>query len=59
MKRRRNKLNLSSKLNNILYFLSGILVVVLVGIGVIAVQTNAQSNGMDDYGDGYGKCSFL
>ena len=50
MKRRRNKLNLSSKLNNILYFLSGILVVVLVGIGVIAVQTNAQSNGMDDYG---------
>lgn len=41
---RRGKSNISQKLNNILFFLAGILVVVIIGILVIAVQTKAQNN---------------
>ncbi len=41
---RRSRSNISQKLNNILFFLAGVLVVVIIGILVIAVQTKAQSN---------------
>ena len=42
--RRRGKKDLSQKLNNILFFLAGMLAVVVIGITVIGVQTKANSS---------------
>lgn len=44
MRRRRGKKDISQKLNNILFFLSGMLAVVVIGITVIGVQTKANSS---------------
>lgn len=44
MRRRGRKTDLSQKLNNILFFLAGMLAVVVVGITVIGVQTKANSS---------------
>lgn len=44
---RRKRSDISSKLNNVLYFLTGVLAITLVGIGVLAVQTNSGSSGVD------------
>ena len=42
--RRRGKKDLSQKFNNILFFLAGMLAVVVIGITVIGVQTKANSS---------------
>lgn len=47
--RRRGRKDLSQKLNNILFFLAGMLAVVVVGITVLGVQTKANSSGADYY----------
>lgn len=44
MRHRRRRTDLSQKLNNILFFLAGMLAVVVVGIVVIGVQTKANSS---------------
>ena len=44
MSRRRGKKDISQKLNNVLFFLAGMLAVVVVGIAVIGVQTKANSS---------------
>ncbi len=45
----RGKRDLSQKLNNILYFLAGVLAVVVVGIFFINMQTNAVGTENNDY----------
>ena len=42
--RGRSKKDLSQKLNNILFFLAGMLAVVVIGITVLGVQTKANSS---------------
>ncbi|MCI5857315.1 MAG: LCP family protein [Agathobacter sp.] len=49
--KKRGRANVSQKLNNVLYFLSGVMSVVIVIILVIGVQTKAQNTQPSDYPD--------
>ena len=58
MRRRRGKKDISQKLNNILFFLSGMLAVVVIGITVIGVQTKANSSKIARMGSMSSSVSF-